>query len=170
MSLPRQGATFRRGVGPKSWRESWLRLLPVCCPLPAGATRSGGGPVPACATHGSGRGDPGGSGDASTGAACLRPGRVPGRGRVPGYRRPGGNERVVVAGRQRPARSRGHPPALSTEGSGGLVTSTAAPIASGRSDDVANNLAKQAASGCPRTAARRSGIRYGRLPHRSRSV
>jgi len=37
----------------------------------------------------------------------------------------------------RPARSRGHSLALSIEGSGGFVTSTAAPIASGRSDPVA---------------------------------
>ena len=37
----------------------------------------------------------------------------------------------------RPARSRGHSLALCIEGSGGLVTSTAAPIASGRSDPVA---------------------------------
>jgi hypothetical protein len=70
----------------------------------------------------------------------------------------------------RPARSRGPSLALSIEGSGGFVTSTAAPIASGRSDDVANNLAKQAAPGRSQTAARRSGTRYGCPPHRSRSV
>ena len=56
------------------------------------------------------------------------------------------------------------------EGFGGFVTSTAAPIASGWSDDVVKNLAKPTAPGRSQTADRRSGTRYGCLPHRSRSV